>query len=247
MWSFRFCCFEFQIDFGFSRWRWGLSLRHAFFFQETFLLSLQSSTYKTILALLTKITLLTLRATYSTYNTIQYSTFLHVKNKITLLHYAKKKITYMHLHIYPYTHAHTFLYIKACLQRTFIWYEDSSLIPTGGQEFPGCAIWGRHAFPAHHPAGVKRRQELRPQFPSMRSILMAAMMPVPGLYFVLIMSSKTTLYSNIFERIVKFYLSWHYWFCFSFRTNVLPLKTTLVANKHPDDACIIPTRIFIIL
>ena len=76
-------------------------------------------------------------------------------------------------------------------------------------------------FPAHHSAAVKRRQDLRPQFPSMRSILMAAMMPVPGLYFVLIMSSKRTLCSNIFEQMVKFYLSWHNWFCFGFHTNVL--------------------------
>ena len=45
--------------------------------------------------------------------TIQYNTILYfftpLKNKITLLHYAKK-ITYMHLHIYPYTNANTYIY-----------------------------------------------------------------------------------------------------------------------------------------
>ena len=39
----------------------------------------------------------------------------------------------------------------------------------------------RHAFTALCPARVRRRQDVRPQFPSMRIILMAAMMPIPGL------------------------------------------------------------------
>ena len=87
------------------------NLEVIFFFQETFLLSLQSSTYKTILALLTKITLLTLRATYSTYNTIQYSTFLHVKTKITLLHYAKKNYIYAFTYIPIYTCKYLYIYL----------------------------------------------------------------------------------------------------------------------------------------
>jgi len=50
---------------------------------------------------------------------------------------------------------------------------------------------------AHYPVGVKQSQDLRPQFLSVRIILMAAMMPVPGLYFV---CSLLVCSDNVFEN-----------------------------------------------